>query len=529
MNEVDMDELAELVENDPGNERRTPADEHRKNLRSIFDTAAANGEKPKQADIIDSVVNALLEDIASIGSEVLYTEQAWWLFDGSKGYWQEIEQLLLQQRFQKLWLAITNGVPTIKLVNEVMSALRDRVYKPEVQWNDDTSIVFFANGKIIDMNTGKDAVLDAASYVRKQNVVRVAWEPSAVCPVWDKAINEVMAHIPAADRAGAIALIEEHMGLSFFPGPRPRAINKALMIWGPPHTGKSTILHTLLMIWGDNNATTASAVELGRTFGMQSFIGKRLWLCDETPDTETLYGEMFKRLITQQEITINRKNRTAVSVTPRITVTMAGNDLPEFGNNPQAIHDRCLFVNFDTRIKEDPTFLDRLENEAAGVVQKLWRAGQRLMQRGYFDIPQSILDTHKGVQDSTDPMGEFFRTALNAGASAAGGFIKSADIVSAYKGYMQGLYGDDPHRRYPAATLCRRVQTFFPMATPARRNSGTQRVWFNLNFTKAGLAWLDMGWKVEDQNYKTDPKRLADANGTVAPVSAIQGAKKGGD
>ncbi|MEW6936298.1 DNA primase family protein [Trueperella pyogenes] len=113
-------------------------------------------------------------------------------------------------------------------------------------------------------------------------------------------------------------------------------------------SGKSTLLHLLRNLLGEENCASLSLAEFGEHFGCEPLLGASAVLCDET-DTYSFMKECrtFKQYVTHDVIKVDRKGIPSVRWKPRGLVIQAANKLPEFSDKTEAMARRFIFVSFD--------------------------------------------------------------------------------------------------------------------------------------------------------------------------------------
>lgn len=492
-------------------------------LRGLLSSAAVAGKKPQANDLLTPCINATIEAVAHTGGRLMYTEGDWWLYEPAKAYWRPVEGLLIEKAFHTLYKAFTALAPSQKFVADVVSGIKREVYREVAPWTGmKRNLLLFSNRKIVDLDTNQVIPPDPMLWLRHVDCLAAKWDPQAKCPTWDKVLDDVLQHVEVAQRQATKDLIEEWMGSTLIRHHKPRALSRSLFaISSRAHTGKSTLLYALSSVWGDERVTSASIKDLQGSFGLQSFLDKAVWACDETPDKNQFETESFKRLVTNEPIAINRKHQAPVMRRLGISTMIAGNHIPGMGDNPDAMHDRIIFLPMDTRVTEDPSIKDKLSVEIDGMAQRFWEACKRLRARGHFDIPTWMTDRSSDIRSDIDPFADFVDQAFDASPASQGSYVTLPDIWSAYRGYLAATIGREEARRanINPRFLGRRLGDLLPSSGKRSLNSGTTRVRTDVRFTQQpGLSWLDAGWQMEDLQYRTDQVRLAAANGTYGKV-----------
>lgn len=494
-------------------------------VKGIINVATAAGKKANVTDMLTPCIEGVLTMLTSLNQRVIHTENEFWLYTQSLGYWKRVSPTFIEQVFDRMYRQIANMAPTIKFVAEVVRGVQRRVHIETPPWRDQTkNQLLFKNGIVVDMDTGITLAPAPDNWLREADVVDSNWDTTATCPLWDKTINDIMQHVDATQRQATIDLIEEWMGSSLFRIRRPRAISKCMILFGKKRTGKSTILDALRSVWGSSHCAASSMKDLAGPFGLQPFLDKALWLSDESPDKARMETEFFKRLVTNEPVTVNIKHQPSWTGRLNLTLGFAVNDPPNMGDSPDAVNDRIIWAPTDTMFdpqQQDPQLLEKLANERDGILQKIWKAGLRLKQRGQYAMPPWLLAKQDDIQIEQDPLRDFCANAFDMGSQFANSFVRISDIISAFKGYMITQMGKDEarNRMVSGNFISRRLGEIMPSTNVRRIQHGTVRVRTGLAFNKErGLFWLDVGWKEEDNQYRTDQTRLAAANGQLGQV-----------
>ena len=100
-------------------------------------------------------------------------------------------------------------------------------------------------------------------------------------------------------------------------------------------------------------------------------------------------------------------------------------------------------------------------------------------------------------------------------------YVANADIFIAYRGYLASQIGMDAARKHDLkpTSLGRKISQILPSTETGNLASHTLRVRVGMVFTKEpGLFWLDSGLMIEDETNRSNPARLAAANGTLGEV-----------
>jgi putative DNA primase/helicase len=187
------------------------------------------------------------------------------------------------------------------------------------------------------------------------------------------------------------------------------------LLWGTGANGKSTLLEMLRHVAGDYalniSADTLMTQRGGR--GPENDVarlrGARLVTASESGETRRLDEERVKRLTGGDIYTARFLHREFFEFRPLFKLWLAANAKPEIRGTDHAIWRRVKLIPFEVTIpddEQDPDLLDKLKEEAAGV---LYWAVQGCLdwRRGGLRAPAEVTDATKEYRDEQDALGRF--------------------------------------------------------------------------------------------------------------------------
>ena len=276
-------------------------------VRQYVQGCIAGQRKPSIATMLGDCIEGVVQDrLRSNNQDVLHTEDAWYAYDPSFGIWKRKDTVWLKATIDKWYRDTTYTVPNKSFRSEIFEGVMVHVHKEEIRWGDVGNIIITSNNIAYDLDQNKEVIVQKDWYLREENLLAVEWAKGGSCPQWDKAVDEVMAHIDPTDRPSVITLIEEWMATTLLRHNKPRALSKCLFLYGERRTGKSTILDVSRQLYGEELATAIDLQEL-QGFGAQALIGKAVWLSDEIKVGTVLNDSVIKRVITNEPISVKVK------------------------------------------------------------------------------------------------------------------------------------------------------------------------------------------------------------------------------
>ena len=181
---------------------------------------------------------------------------------------------------------------------------------------------------------------------------------------------------------------------------------------GAAGTGKSTIAQIAKHFFDVADVGFLSS-NAEKKFGLQSLLGKLMFLCLELKKSIQLDPSEFQSMVSAEEVSVARKNKGAVAKRWNTPGLLCGNEAPGWVDAQGSISRRLAVLNFTFRIKEgdsDPSLLNKiLEHELAAIIVKCNIAYRDMASRTTgIDIwkllPKYFKDEKRSMQRDTDPL-----------------------------------------------------------------------------------------------------------------------------
>src|SRR6266545_3608418 len=243
---------------------------------------------------------------------------------------------------------------------------------------------------------------DFASLVQ----VPVRWEPDAKCPKVDKFIKEVLPH-------DAQGLAREILGYALLPDAPMR---RAFMLVGSGSNGKSRFLGLVRALVGPQNCTAIPLQTFGENrFATADVYGKFANLCGDLDASALRRSDIFKILTGGGDaVSAERKYGKRFEFVPFVKLMFSANEVPPSHDQSEAIFDRWVVLPFDRRFSEDdgtadPHLLGKITTRAEleGLLVQAVEGLRRLMGRGHFDLPASVLAANADYRGKVDTVAAF--------------------------------------------------------------------------------------------------------------------------
>jgi putative DNA primase/helicase len=321
------------------------------------------------------------------------------------------------------------------------------------------------------------------------------------CPTWKEFLKSIW-----ADDQASIDTLQEIFGYCLTPDTRQQ---KILMLIGVPRSGKGTICRVLKSLIGDGNVCAPTLASLQSTFGLSPLIGKSIAIiADARLSGRADQKAIVERLLAisgEDNLTIDRKHLSAVTMTLRTRLILLTNELPRLQDNSGAFTGRMLILKFEKSFagREDPDLLEKLIREKAGILEWAILGWKRLHERGHFTQPESGLDTIDDLNDLSSPIGTFVRERCEIGPDHE---ICSDDLYSEWCTWCD-KYG---HRKISKATFGRDLKTLYPSLKKSKPREGESRILYYVGIRLAVESFSPS--PLHDQTGNADDKRSGGDN-----------------
>lgn len=276
-----------------------------------------------------------------------------------------------------------------------------------------------------------------------RRVSSVAYVPDAVCPIYDRFLDEQIQLQKDQVRA-----LDQFSGLLLTPDITKQ---KMLVLIGKPGSGKSTLLDCWSDVLGDV-ATQRSLNDISSDsfrFGGASLVGKRLCWFDEVEVTRTNMGNSLINLITGQYINVERKGINGIIEAPnQIKCVLTANTLPRSAE--MGIYRRMILIYFEHSFYDsmtaDQEIRTKLRAEASGILNRMLNGLADLQKHRGFTTIEGHDDLIEDYKSSSNTVAEFLTTHFEFDYDADK--IPTKTLLNTYKKFCDDRYaqGLTPHR-----------------------------------------------------------------------------------
>lgn len=256
---------------------------------------------------------------------------------------------------------------------------------------------------LLDWRTGE--LLPHNPAVPSRIQIPVVWDENATCPEIERWMSQVF---PADCRE----MVEEVIGLCLLDD---NPFHKAILLHGTGRNGKGTFIRLLSRLLGRDNTCAVNPQTLDTDrFAAAELRGKLANLAGDVDARRFVGTEVFKQVTGGDRIKAERKYGQPFHFTCRALMIAAFNELPSTSDLSEGYFARWVIVpmtGYFPAGRADSGVEDRIGTEAElqGLLVLGVRGLRRLMERGAFLKPQSVLAAEDSYQEEADPCLQWLR------------------------------------------------------------------------------------------------------------------------
>jgi hypothetical protein len=157
-----------------------------------------------------------------------------------------------------------------------------------------------------------------------------------------------------------------------------------LFIKGQAETGKSTLLQFVSSFYNrEDVGVLANNIE--GTFGASMIAEKFIVIGDDLGESLSLDQQLFQNMSSGNEVSLPRKNKSALILKWITQLMLSGNVLPDYKDNSGSFSRRLLIVHYSKPIRHvDPTIPERLTGEIGAAIIKCNRCYRNMVRRFHY-------------------------------------------------------------------------------------------------------------------------------------------------
>lgn len=174
-------------------------------------------------------------------------------------------------------------------------------------------------------------------------------EKSGQFPMFQQFLNDVWGkHDDCAEK---IRMLQEALAVTLL-GMAPE-YQKAFLLYGLGDNGKSVILDMIQAFMPPGTTCSIGPAQFNEKFKQAMFTGSLLNFAGELPDSKRIDGEAFKKVISGDSMTVEKKNKDPYDMRPTAAHWFASNHLPKTTDASYGFNRRWIIFDFTEVIPDD--------------------------------------------------------------------------------------------------------------------------------------------------------------------------------
>ncbi|MCP4612711.1 MAG: hypothetical protein GY845_28780 [Planctomycetes bacterium] len=294
------------------------------------------------------------------------------------------------------------------------------------------------------------------------------YDPTAEYPQWMKFLDEIM----SSDKE-RIRFLQQWTAYVLFTEDLKE--QKFLICVGEGANGKTVFSKILEMLVGRENCSHLQLAQLGYDFALECTIGKKLISINEGGRKLGESAEMMLKTYTSgDEITVQRKYRSAINFIPTAKVMICTNTLPHFADKSQGVWRRMIYIPFDKTFSEgdqNKNLVSELAEELPGIFNWAYDGLASLQENGFL-IPAQCREAIKQYKREENPARSFLEDNFIYNFKFIG--YPSKDLYKAYQEWCL----DNGHHRLNSSNFGKEVKRVYPKSRKVRPRSSKDRKWY---------------------------------------------------
>lgn len=373
--------------------------------RGEFYTWRGSHWRPIEEEALRAQLGALLADAEFVGAAAAATRLRW------------------NPTPQKL-------TAVLGMLASVEGVLRDSRAEPDAR---DGAEVVLANG-VLDVAARELRSHDPARFVLA--ALPFEWVPGARCPRWRGFLRELW-----PEEAACRQLLAQWFGYAVS---GQTGQHKALLMIGPPRSGKSTIARVLTALLGREQVSSPTLTQMGTDFGLASLIGTTMAVVtDAEAGARAAAGALdhLKAIIGEDDREIARKYLPVWKGRLGVRFTIIANQAPAFLDPSGSLAARLLplplYESFEGR--EDVGLTAALLAELPGVLVWALAGLDSLAAHDAFVAPEAGAELRVSLRESFSPVRQFVLDACEQGEDEDGVVreVERGELYVAYQNWCR--------------------------------------------------------------------------------------------
>lgn len=244
------------------------------------------------------------------------------------------------------------------------------------------------------------------------SILPFSYNEKAKCPKFKAFLRHIFEHNPETGEPTTVGdqrirVLQEWFGYTLLCDGR---FQKFLLMLGEGSNGKGVIQQLWIRMLGESNVAHVGLDQLSERFSLQPLMGKLANICGDLCEIDGTAEGVLKRLTGQDNITVDRKYLSPITMSPAVKLVFATNVLPRFADKSEGVWRRLMVLPFRLVISEaeqNKNLVAELSEELPGILNWGICGLQRLLKNGHFSACSVCHQAAQEHRTDCDPVAQF--------------------------------------------------------------------------------------------------------------------------
>lgn len=397
------------------------------------------------------------------------------------GYWEPLFDVEFLGRVQENIKELTRfSLPRRKQIVENFKQL-GRKHLSGFNWSE---LINLKNG-MVSAHSGE--LIEHDSIFFSTNRLPYMYDENAKCELWLKSLNEIF-----EGDIKKINVLQEFFGYCLT---RETKHHKALLLLGESRSGKSTILHVLRNMVGNENCSAVPLKYISNPQHTPDLVNKLVNIDTDVSGKAEEFEAEFKTITSGEPVRTSQKYVVAFSFIPYCKMAMGANIFPRITDHSSAFYNRLILIpcdrvfSYEEQNRDLPT---QLLGELPGILLWSIKGLKELKKRGKFEELDFMKDAVKELENENNPTNLFFEEHIDI---VMGTEIEKGELFEKYKQWC------DKNKQYSLSNarfsiaVYKHFKTYTPKDT--QNPDSKKRIWRNIQYVniKSHVVKEDINWE----------------------------------
>ncbi|WP_146208876.1 phage/plasmid primase, P4 family [Azospirillum sp. TSO22-1] len=261
---------------------------------------------------------------------------------------------------------------------------------------------------------GNVELLPHAPENKARFLLDVRYDPDARAPTFLSGLRRLL----GGDGRKVRVVLQFMACILFGSMPARDRVRTVMVLYGPPRSGKSTLIELMSRFVPAHARASVPPEQWSQEYQRAMLCGVRLNTVTELSSAgRAISGAVFKQIASREPVVARQIYGKPFTFTPQAAHVFGCNELPKLSETNDSLERRFIVVTFAEslgREEVDPDFLERVWEEAPGIINLLVEEARAMHRDGAFTLPDDHEEQVVQMQHGPDPAAQVARLWVEA-------------------------------------------------------------------------------------------------------------------